>query len=671
MLNGNIKLKLKKRNTNTPNIMHKKNTQLFVDPKQIINNNRPHSKYILKNKGSNNKINKNNFPIKISNKPNNAAIKINMNNINNIHAININNKKKNININGQPKIIPFQGPKKFGINYFSEDSNRKVKRFFLGSGNNNRHTEKEEEKKNNIIIIDQLSKSLKKNNNGQNNNINQIYNFKEQNKKNNNKIFVKNNIKRINIKNNENDLNKLLPILNKDNTKNNSPFLEENHFKPDSNMPNQIHLLNNKKEFGKKQNMNVIKPMNSKKNQIFINKNFKINKKRIILHSPEINQINNIFNINIHANIENNPYIAQNKLLENNNNNLKNRKNKIIKNRENNFLAKEKNKDDNNKINKYIIKKSIEHLLIRNNNNNLLAKNNIIGTRVSSSEEPIIIGHSKLKLKSGKKNNNENSEKKVKILDYYCEENKNEKNNEAMEDFTLIKHPFFSQGDNNLSLFAVFDGHGGTQIAEYLKNNFSEHLLNSINKDYTLRFREILKKSIETMDKNMEKLEFSQNCGSTGTFIIVNNNSIYCANIGDSKCFYINDKEAIQLTEDHNCKNEKEVEFLRSKGAVIFMQRIYGSLSLTRSFGDMEFKQYGVNAVPYITKINADKNNVKYIVIASDGIWDVVNDKDLFKISKGLKNGSSEEFCNTLVKYAMEKGSNDNISCIIIRFGLD
>ena len=52
-------------------------------------------------------------------------------------------------------------------------------------------------------------------------------------------------------------------------------------------MPNQIYLLNNKKEFGKKQNMNIINLMNPKKKQIFINKNFKINKKRITLHSPD------------------------------------------------------------------------------------------------------------------------------------------------------------------------------------------------------------------------------------------------------------------------------------------------------------------------------------------------------------------------------------------------
>ena len=57
--------------------------------------------------------------------------------------------------------------------------------------------------------------------------------------------------------------------------------------------------------------------------------------------------------------------------------------------------------------------------------------------------------------------------------------------------------------------------------------------------------------------------------------IVVNNNYICCANVGDSKGFYINENEAIQLTEDHNCKNEKEVAMLKKKGVMIFKQILF------------------------------------------------------------------------------------------------
>ena len=415
--------------------------------------------------------------------------------------------------------------------------------------------------------------------------------------------------------------------------------------------------------------------------------------KQVYVGFQEKNHINNLININININnnnFDNIRYLMKNKLMENNDNNVKGRKknNLIDNNRQNNFILKDKNNINNlnninNHINKrFIIEKSIDDVFNRNKiKNNLIENNNIINKRVyPPSQEAVVVNNNILK--KAKNNNQErnynnlrivkssnNKEINSRIIDYFSKENINSKHNNNMEDFTLIKHPFFNIQNNHLSLFAVFDGHGGTYIAEYLKNNFAENLKNTIKTNKKLRFTEILEKSIKDIDKNIEKLEKSQNCGSTGTIVIVNNDDIYCANVGDSKCFYINEKEAKQLTEDHNCKNKKEVELLKKKGVSVFNQRVYGTLSLTRSFGDTAFKvDDGITANPYIKKIFCDKNQVKYIVIASDGIWDFVDEKVLFKISQDLKEENCKEFCNKLIDYALENGSKDNISCIIIKF---
>ena len=46
-----------------------------------------------------------------------------------------------------------------------------------------------------------------------------------------------------------------------------------------------------------------------------------------------------------------------------------------------------------------------------------------------------------------------------------------------MEDFfVLIKNEFLKLENHNISLFAIFDGHGGGIIAQYLKNNFCDVL---------------------------------------------------------------------------------------------------------------------------------------------------------------------------------------------------
>ena len=50
------------------------------------------------------------------------------------------------------------------------------------------------------------------------------------------------------------------------------------------------------------------------------------------------------------------------------------------------------------------------------------------------------------------------------------------------------------------------------------------------------------------------------------------------------------------------------------------------------------------------------------------GIGDVVNEEKLWEMYNGLTIGTSEEFCNKLVDFAMNNGSNDNISCIVLSF---
>ena len=79
-----------------------------------------------------------------------------------------------------------------------------------------------------------------------------------------------------------------------------------------------------------------------------------------------------------------------------------------------------------------------------------------------------------------------------------------------------------------------------------------------INLNFSMDFSSILKSAIESIDKSLEIFEESETCGSTGTIVVVDNNNIYCANVGDSKGFYISENTVEQLTEDHNCSNKKE-----------------------------------------------------------------------------------------------------------------
>ena len=55
--------------------------------------------------------------------------------------------------------------------------------------------------------------------------------------------------------------------------------------------------------------------------------------------------------------------------------------------------------------------------------------------------------------------------------------------------------------------------------------------------------------------------------------------------------------------------------------------RVGGSLAVTRAFGDHALKKDGVIAKPYINK-HVLRTCDKFLVIASDGVWDVLDDQD-------------------------------------------
>ena len=53
-----------------------------------------------------------------------------------------------------------------------------------------------------------------------------------------------------------------------------------------------------------------------------------------------------------------------------------------------------------------------------------------------------------------------------------------------------------------------------------------------------------------------------------------------------------------------------------------------------------------------------------YVVIATDGVFDVMEDEDVFQLSKKQKN--AKDFCEDVMKEAVERGSMDNISCFVV-----
>lgn len=95
------------------------------------------------------------------------------------------------------------------------------------------------------------------------------------------------------------------------------------------------------------------------------------------------------------------------------------------------------------------------------------------------------------------------------------------------------------------------------------------------------------------------------------------------------------------------------------------MNRVGGVLAVTRAFGDHSLKDSGLIAVPHIVKYTL-KPFDKFLVIASDGVWDELSDQDSINYCKD--ECSTKQIASQIVKASLQKGSKDNISAIVLRF---
>ena len=279
----------------------------------------------------------------------------------------------------------------------------------------------------------------------------------------------------------------------------------------------------------------------------------------------------------------------------------------------------------------------------------------------------------KLKLKlniNNDKNSLERNERynnKKFIKNYYKIEKKNCR--KEMEDIAYTNINYIEKKEHKISLFAIYDGHNGKYVSEYLNKNFDKILYSNLEKNNYL-IEKSINDTFKEINTKLENLENTKTTGSTATIILIDNNILYCVNIGDSQCYYITKDNIYQLTYLHNCNNKKEIERIKKSNGMIFQNRVFGSLSLTKSFGDTDFKNYGVNAIPNITKEVLMDNYSKYIILGSDGIWDVINQnhlKNILDVNTENSNFNSKNFCEKIVHNAIKLGSQDNISCVVIK----
>ena len=263
--------------------------------------------------------------------------------------------------------------------------------------------------------------------------------------------------------------------------------------------------------------------------------------------------------------------------------------------------------------------------------------------------------------------------KKNKSLDSMLSSLYNKSENSSVKDIHIIKY-FYDKFQINPAEFS------------FIKNKFSE-----ISKN--------LKESFYKIDNDLLKSKQSfdtEKSGSTVCVGILNSKNLILANIGDSRailCSYNKSWKSSQLTKDHKPKDKSEYKRIIASGGTVSRMinvekneeeigpyRVWDKtqdkgpgLAMSRSIGDGQAKNLGVLAEPDIFEYTLNEGD-KFIVCASDGIWEYLSNDNVMNIIKDIyeNEGKAEDACDLLVKKASEEWKKENnktmddISCAIL-----
>jgi protein phosphatase 2C family protein 2/3 len=234
------------------------------------------------------------------------------------------------------------------------------------------------------------------------------------------------------------------------------------------------------------------------------------------------------------------------------------------------------------------------------------------------------------------------------------------------------------------AFFAVYDGHGGANVAKYAGKNVFERLRQEQGYKEG-NYREGLKRAFLGVDddilKNPEFLRDPSGCTAV-VALITRDDRIFVANAGDSRCVLGTKGESKPLSHDHKPNNESEMARIFGAGGYVEFGRVNGNLSLARALGDFDYKK-NANKGPEDQAITANPEIIEhkmteddeFLIIACDGIWDCLTSQQCVDavrllISQGKELPEiAEEICELCLAPDTESGAGigcDNMTMLVV-----
>ncbi|XP_040569287.1 protein phosphatase 1A [Lepeophtheirus salmonis] len=246
----------------------------------------------------------------------------------------------------------------------------------------------------------------------------------------------------------------------------------------------------------------------------------------------------------------------------------------------------------------------------------------------------------------------------------------------------------------NVSWFAVFDGHAGSRVSAHC----SRHLLDCLSSISDFRDSIIAEKDIPEeelkekvtagilygfleLDEKLRRIPEVANgedrSGTTAVCALITEKYIVLSNCGDSRGV-ISRQTSIPVlsTVDHKPSNPFELDRIVNAGGAVMTQRVNGFLAVSRSLGDFDYKKLTtkgpteqlISPEPEFYIKTRENDLDEFLVLACDGVWDVMSNEDICQFigSRMKVTDNLETIANEVIDTCLHKGSHDNMSIIII-----
>lgn len=279
-------------------------------------------------------------------------------------------------------------------------------------------------------------------------------------------------------------------------------------------------------------------------------------------------------------------------------------------------------------------------------------------------------------------------------------------NRPSMED----SYCFYSHGD--LDIFGIFDGHRGDSASKFCSTFMPPLIIENLNLNKSPQ--ETLNDTYLKTNAAIQKEKIFS--GTTALVGIYWKDHCFIANTGDTRAVWAHSNNGEikyrRITSDHKPERVDETNrIIQLGGQVTFVTdkegkvsgRVNGKLAITRSLGDFDFEPFVIpnpeifqidfktdweNSLKDLTiKTNNDittsiipdlpkpipsqtpsqLQNLDFLILACDGLWDVVSDSEAAIICEYMIISSNvEAAAQRLRDIAYARGSMDNITVMVL-----